>query len=268
MKKTALLLCLSGIFFIGIWLIAIPEGAALNLLEDAIGRDDIYLETNGFKKGLFYNFTAERIFLKKRNQGTADDTLLIFDEVSGSLNILSVLKLRPEMGFDCKMNAGKVAGTIRLTGEGAVKASGSGINTSGIPFLELLGIKGEGNLACSLHLSKGRGEARFSVDNAKISMDSSGFFLIPLSVFKDIRGAMIINDGTMEVRSFVLEGSGVYARAKGSIMENRIALNLELMLDSSFAAGYFVHAMIERYKVSPGYYVIPINASLFSKGGT
>lgn len=268
MKKAAILLCLSVIFFIGMWLIVIPEGVVLNLLEDATGRDDLYFEIKDFKKGLFCNFTAESIFLKKRNQGTSDDTILIVDEVNVSLNILSLFKLRPALVFDCKMNAGKIAGTIRLTGQGTVTASGSGISTSALPFLDLIGMKGDGNLEWSLHLNNGRGEARFSVDNAKINWDSSGGFLIPLSVFKDIRGDMVMNDGTMELRSIVLEGSGVYARAKGSIMKGRMAMNLELMMDSSFDVGEFDPTMIERYKVSPGYYVIPINTSLFRKAVT
>lgn len=268
MKKTALLLSLFVIFLIGLWNIAIPEGVILRHLETAPGREGIYLEMNGFKKGLFYNFTVDKILLKKKNQGADGSTLLIFDEVKGGLNITSLFKLRPQLVFDCKMNKGEIAGTVGLIDQDPLNVSGNGIGMSGLPILESFGIKGGGNLDWSLHLSQGIGEARFSVDQAKISMNSAALFSAPLSLIEEIRGVVEINDGNLEIQSLFLEGRGASARVKGNIIKGRVDLKMELMLDSTLDEDYFdptITEMLAGYKVSPGYYIIPINAGLFTK---
>lgn len=259
MKKAVFIIGFSAIFVIGLWLVAIPASLIIDRIEGSLDRyDNLYIQTEGFKKGLFYNVMAERILLKKRDAGISDGSLLILDSINARLNIMSLLKLSPELDFDCKMSSGVVKGSVKLIGNRSLKLIGNEIQIDGIPFLELLGIHGDGNLSWSLWLNGGTGEAKFSVDSMRLKNTSVGGVPLPLEIFKNIKGVVVINKETIDVKSFALEGKGVYARLKGSITEYNLNLNMELMIDSSFESGNIFRAMLEQYKVSPGYYVIPV----------
>jgi hypothetical protein len=65
---------------------------------------------------------------------------------------------------------------------------------------------------------------------------------------------------TITVKSLTLEGTGIYARMKGIIKEGDFDGNIEIMLDSSFDQYHLIQPLLERYKVSTGFYVIPHNA--------
>ncbi|MDH5203807.1 MAG: type II secretion system protein GspN, partial [Nitrospirota bacterium] len=64
------------------------------------------------------------------------------------------------------------------------------------------------------------------------------------------------------ISSLSLQGDGIYARVKGNIKKNVMDLTLELMQDSSSADKSSLLLFLENYKVSPGYYVIPIKGNV------
>ena len=70
------------------------------------------------------------------------------------------------------------------------------------------------------------------------------------------------NDNTAEVRSFAMTGTGVYARVKGTMHGNDMNMSLELMTDSSFESGFLFQVMLEKYRVSPGYYLVPLKGGI------
>ena len=265
MKRFAFIISLLPFIFLGLWLVAIPESLLKDLIAGSFNNSNVYLETEGFKKGLFYNFSIQKIFLKKKGDVISGEALAVFESVDGRLNIMSILKLRPELDFDCIMNHGEVSGAVQLMHNSNLKIKGSRIHTRGIPFLELLGIRGDGNLALSLWLNDGKGEIKFSVDEMDFQSTSLGVVYLPLDVFRKMRGLMLLENETLDIKSLALEGKGIYARVKGSIKEGMANLAMELMPDSSFESGNLFRIMLEKYRVSPGFYLIPIRSSLFNE---
>ena len=74
---------------------------------------------------------------------------------------------------------------------------------------------------------------------------------------------MDVTPGVVKVSSLALEGEGVYARLKGRILNgSAMDLTLEVMPEASFADRSFLIALIQGYKVSPGYYAIPIKGEM------
>lgn len=264
MKKPFLLIIFLPLFLFGTWFIAVPERLITDLLENSLGSNDLFLSAEGFEKGFFYNFSAERISLKRKSPDASDGPLLIFESIDGRLNFISLLRLAPELDFDCIMNNGRINGAVRLKGRGSIRINGDRMNISGIPFIESLGIHGDGDLAVNLLLNNGKGELKFSVDDARLVNTSLSGVFLPLEMFKNMKGIMAVNNGAVEVKSLSLEGRGVNARIKGIIKGSDMDLNMELTMDSSFESGPILMKMLEQYRISPGYYLLPIRYSLSS----
>ena len=132
-----------------------------------------------------------------------------------------------------------------------------------IPFFRALGFAGSrGVFSGDMNIENSRGEIRFALTNAAFESASFGGIVLPLEMFYKARGAMTINNKTVDIKSFALEGDGIYARIKGNITEGRASLTAELMPERSFKEKNYIFSMLEQYKVSPGYYSIPITSNL------
>ncbi len=263
MKRAALVISAVSFFVVGLWFIAIPEGLITDLVEEALHNDSFALEAEGLKKGLFYNITARRILLRKKGIGREfDDPLFVCDNVKGRADFLSLAGLNPELNFTCDMNGGGVSGEIRLTGNGEVNLRGNNLSLRRIPFLESLGIHGEAIFSGGLRLNNTTAELRFALVEARLEKTSLGGVFLPLDLFHDIKGAASMSSGTIEVRSATLSGNGVYARARGSVRGSNLDMILELMIDSSVKSEFPIEPLLEHYKVSPGYYIIPLKGEI------
>ena len=267
MKKATIACIAFFLFVIGIWMIAFPETLLKEFIEGSLQNDTLYLQSDGLKKGPFYRFSAERIVLKKATPGGGSgDELLVFQDVHFWLNFASLLRLNPEVGFRCKLNQGDIVGVIPVAGARGAWIEGTNIHIQEIPSLDSIGIKGEGTLTARLVVNKKGGEITLSVADARLKNTSLGGVFLPLELFHVIKGAAEMSNGTITVRSFTLEGRGVYARIKGNTRGRDLNMNFEFMVDSSFPS-MTVLSLIEQYKVSPGYYVIPLRGLLLSEGG-
>ena len=259
MKKAALIIAAALLLVTGLWFIAVPEGLIADVIENSLSRDYLYLKTEGVKKGLFYNFSAGRILLMKKGaEGSPDHPLLVFEDVRGRFEFLSLLTLGPELGFEGRMNEGVVRGLVRLTGQDTLMIKAGNIPIKGIPLFEPLGIYGDGTLSGSFLVRNNAGDLKFSVSDMRLERASLGGIFLPLDLFHEIRGAAILGNAATEIRSFAMSGTGIYARVKGSIGGSGMNLSLEVMTDPSFSAEPLFQLVLERYRVSPGYAVIPL----------
>ncbi len=269
MKKAALITALALFLVVGLWLVAVPESLVADIIENSLNRDYLYLKTEGVKKGMFYNFRAGRILLMKKSAGeSAESPLLELTDVRGRFSFLSVFTLSPELAFKGWMNGGEVKGRVRLTGKDRLVITGENIPVRGIPLLEPLGIYGDGTLSGSFVVRNNTGDLKFSVMDARFDRGSVAGVFLPLDLFHEIRGAASLSNDLVEIRSFAMSGRGIYARVKGSIRGTRMNLSLELMTDSSFTTEPLFQFVLERYRVSPGYAVIPLTGPVpETKGG-
>lgn len=268
MKKAAVIIIVLFFLIIGLWFIALPESLIKDLIGSSLSKEYLYLHTEGFKKGLFYNFSAERILLKKKGiNRDSDETLLIFHTIHGRFDFTSLFRLSPELSFDCRVDGGDVTGKVGLAGENGLVINGSNIHINGIPFLEPLGIHGEGILSGSFLVGNGTGELKFSITDARLKGTSLEGIFLPLNIFHEVKGAATINNETVEVQSLAMAGRGVYGRVRGSIRGTHLNMTFELMTDSSFKPEPLFRAILEQYKVSPGYYVIPLKGKILQTKG-
>jgi type II secretion system protein N len=250
------------LFLEGVWFIVLPESLIRGLLEGLFDSDYVYLRSEGFEKGLFYNFSADKLFLRKREGGEADTTLLGLNDVRGRLDFLSLLTFKPQMSFHCRLNDGEVTGMVGLTGQGSTTISSSEIHMTNVPFLESLGIKAEGVLSGSFSSKNNVGGLKVSLSHASFRNVSFGGAFLPLELFHEVRGAATITDGTVELQSLALSGYGVYGRVRGSARSGNMNMSFELMTEPSFRLQPLLQAMVEQYKVSPGYYVFPLRGEI------
>lgn len=263
MKKIVIAIVVLSVFIAGLWFVALPEDRMIDLIESSLKKDHLYLKTEGFKKGLFYNFSAETILLEKNDiNRNSEAALLTLYNVNGRVEFMSFFKLNPEFSFDCRIGNGVAAGKVGLTGKHSLMIRGDNIRINGIPFLESIGLYGDGILSGSYSVQDRKGEIRLSLSDAKLKSTYLGGVFLPLDLFNDIKGVLTINDETVEVQSLTMSGKGVYGRVRGSIKTNRMDMTLELMTDSSDATTALPLAMLEMYKAAPGYYVIPLKGEV------
>lgn len=258
MKKLVAALAVFLLLVIGLWYAAIPKDLLVNLLENSLPSQNLYLKTEGLEKGLFYNLRAERITLTNRASSLQ---FLSLDNIKAEISLSSLFKLDPALAFDCYMNNGKVSGTASFR-DNSITVNGSNINIQGIQFFELLGVRGNGHMTGHLWHSKGKGLMEFTIPDLKLESSSLGTAFLPLELFHEMRGALTLSGKTIEVRSFTMQGQGISARLKGKALGNYLDMNLEVMLDSSYTPSLMLQMMLKPYKISPGYYMIPIKTYL------
>jgi len=254
MKKITIIIAIGFSVFWGLWLVAVPEGLVTRFIENSLGKTSVKIETDGFKKGIFYNFTAESINVTGGN----NDPMLTIKNVEAGINFTSVARLAPQMNFHGDINNGKIYGNISLKGaDGMSKIKGNNINIHDIPVFGRCGIHGTGNFTFDLRQMNNRREIKFSLRDANIRGSFLGTGFLPLDMFQKAKGVLVMEDNLVSVKSLVLEGRGIYARVKGEIRGDNQNLKMEVMVDSSSKSEPSPPKIPERFKISPGYYILP-----------
>ncbi len=279
-KKIAVALVILLLFLWGLWFLAVPESFLADYLQRSLAGRSIALELTGFKKGVFYTLHVERASVNQRtprsNQPPASPpgegsgegpAFVVVQNLDIIPDILSFLKLRPRFNFSGQIGKGRMLGAAgRERGGVTATVHGEHIDIGSLPILAQSGIYGEGSLAFDFRWKESRGELVFSIDEARLSGVFAGNSALPLNFFKSVKGLLTLGN-TITVNSLVLEGPGVYARMKGEVREGSLDGRAEVMVDASFSQYPLLQPLLERYKVSPGYYVIPFShADLTSSG--
>ncbi len=246
-------LVIAAVIF-GLWYVVVTDRLLIYMMESSLG-DDLRVRVTDLKKGLFFDFEAAHMALKK-----SESVLVSVDDVKGRIHPLRLLLGQPALHLRGSLAGGGIdamIGPFRRTAD--VRVTGAHIGE--IPFVGFAGVEGTGTLSGQLTIAGGRGDVTFTVTDARLQTGSFGGIAVPLSMFHEARCAMSIQGEVVKVLSFSLEGEGIYARIKGEIAGRTLNLNLELMPDRSFKEAVFLSAL-GTYRVSPGYYVIPIRKTL------
>ena len=256
--KRFLIACIAGIFIVlGFWQIAVPGSLITDLIGKSLEEKGLHADFTGLKKGLFFNIESSQITLKK--SGTP---LLSIENAKARVNPLSLLALRLPVLFDGDLGGGRINGRVDLLHFDRSVVTIDKAEMEGISLFRALGLAGvRGIFSGEMKIENSSGEIRFALTNAVFESASFGGITLPLEMFNTARGAMSINNNTIDIKSFALEGDGIYARIKGHITEGKASLTAELMPERSFKEKNYLFAMLEQYKVSPGYYSIPITSN-------
>jgi type II secretion system protein N len=256
-KKILYVLIAIPLIFWGIW-IAFPETSIQSIIENSISSNKFRLEVKGVKKGLFYNLSVDNLTLK-----SSGEQLVSLTNIHSRVNPLSLIMFRLNLFFDGGIGGGTISGRTNLIrnkmqlGLDIKKA-----NISDIPLFKLIGIQGTGTISGRFTMIDNTGHVEFVTKDSSFEQAVFSGVKVPLNFFHSIRGSVDIKGNIINVVSVALEGKDIYARLKGVIKDAVMDLDMELMPGTSFIENPLFLAGLEKYKISPGYYVIPVKRDL------
>lgn len=253
MKKTLIACAAAVVIIIGLWLIVLPEDLILNRINATLKKDNLSIEIPGFKKGPFFTFHAPVLRLKK-----GETVLFTIGSLTGSINPLALVIMRLPLSFNGDMGGGTMVGHVDLLDwhdRFDIAIDKAGIERTAL--LSSLGLSGHGVLSGSLIAGEKCFELKFEIREAHITGSVHGLPILP-DFFYNVRGLIRASGDNLGIDSLWMEGRGLNARLKGNLKGRQADLTLEIMKDPSFADSSGLLQLMERYKVSPGYYVVPV----------
>lgn len=240
-----------------LWIVALPESVIIGLIENA-PKGGMTARAEGFEKGLFFNFRAERIAVVR-----GEDELLSLENVRGKLNPFSLMLFRLTLSLEGDVAGGRLEGSVNAAkGKTIAWVKVAGAQAEDMPFFKAMGLDAKGILNGEIDISGARGDIKFSVTEALIAGRSFSGVHIPLDLFYTAKGAMSIEGDTLTVTSFTFEGVDIYARVKGTARGAEIDLTVEIMPEAAFNDRSLALMPLEQYKISPGYYQVPAKGKL------
>jgi len=240
------------LFIILSWFFAIPDDLLKKKIEDSISSIDHYTvnsSISSFKKGLFFSFRADSLDVKNR-----DTHLFNITYISGRINPFSLIKGELLFSIRGKLGEGDIEGSFRLPQGGKLKITNANLRL--IDYLPQIGIETSGNISSDIILKDSAANITFDVPDLNIE-NVRGVSFPFINSFRHVQGALSLNEYMIKISSVSFEGTKGYARLKGAIDRGIMDLALELM-PSSQDVTQMELMLIQKYLVSPGYYVIPI----------
>lgn len=239
----------------GLWAVVIPESLFIDLIGRSLQANNLYADFVNPQKGLFYDFRSQSVILRK-----SGDTLLSIHNFAGRMNPFCLFLMKPTLSFRANIGGGTIEGKAILSrGKSQVHVRFDNLPIEEIPYLAEVGLSGGGLLSGELRLDDRVGDLRLSMNDVRLKDSSLLGITIPLDLFDKAQGIMTIREDRINISSLSLEGKGIYARVKGEVVGGMMDLTIEIMPDASLIMGKIPSfSMIENYKVSPGYYLIPI----------
>jgi type II secretion system protein N len=252
-KKFFVALALIPIIIWGIWL-AIPVSFLQDRIEGAIDDRNFSIGTEGLEKTLFYKVTIERLTLN----GYGKEHVSI-EDIQAPIKFLSLIRFQLNVSFDGDIGGGTISGDIiRTMNKKTIEMTFNNAHINDLSFLQHAGIEGTGTLSGSLSMTRGTGHVEFVTRDAQFQPVVLSDSIVPLNFFRSVRGALDIKNDVIYISSIALEGNDIYARLKGKIDNTFINLSMEIMPGKSLLDNQLFTGALEKYRVSPGYYVIPI----------
>jgi type II secretion system protein N len=256
-KLPVIVLAAVPVFFWIIWIV-FPETAIQTAIEDSVAGKFV-IEAQGLKKGLFYTVDIDALVLKG-----GKGELISVKNIRGHINPLFIPLLQLRLSGNGAVGDGDISGNLILS-RGKIKGflNFQKVGFGDLHFLKLTGIKGNGTLSGSVTISESAGHAEFVSRDAVFEEAEFSGVKAPLNIFHMVTGSLDLRGGIIEIVSLAFQGKDIYARLKGDIRGNMMDISMELMPGKSYIENPFVLAGLDAYKISPGYYIIPVKGNLF-----
>lgn len=238
-----------------VWTFGVPDSLIPKLINEGAAKKGYAVQAEGFKKGLLLSFRAGSLKVLK-----GKDELFTVSDLKGRISPLGLLTLKVGVVFGGYVGEGRLEGSAELLRKGyrlAVKFDD--IEAEALPMARRVG---NGYISGEADIRDGEGSVKFSV--SEIELKKSPFPGVPLppDIFKSAKGALTIEGDTVVVNSIFVEGRGLNARVSGRVKGDMLELKVELMPDEKVLPDFVMTALIGRYRVSAGYYVVPIKRRL------
>ena len=258
MKKILIISLITvPLIFWAVWIV-FPKNSIQSIIEDSIRSDKLGAEVKGLKKGLFYNLTVDGLTLK-----SSGDEQVSLNNIYGRINPLSFIILRLSISLDGGIGGGNFSGRTNLTkNKMQIELDIKKANIDKIPLLKHIGVQGTGTISGRFTMLDDTGHVEFVTEDSRFGPAIFSGVNVPLNFFNIIKGSVDIKGNIINVVSIALEGKDIHARLKGTIKNAFMNLDMELMPGISFIENPLFRGELEKYKVSPGYYVIPLKGNL------
>ena len=229
-----------------------------SLIGGSIRDGKLEIEIKGLKKGLFYNLSVERLIL--RSSGEEQVSL---DNIHARINPLTLVLLRLNLYFNGGIEGGTISGHMNLArNKMRMDVNVKEADIREIPLFKISGLQGTGTISGRFTMINGTGHVEFFTEDASFEPAIFSGITVPLNFFHSVRGSFDIKGNIINVLSVALEGKNIFARLKGIIKDGFMDLDMELMPGISFIENPLFVYGIEKYKVSPGYYLIPVKGKI------
>jgi type II secretion system protein N len=257
-KLPIIILAVIPVFFWMMWIV-FPETAIQTIIEDSVAGNQFVVEVQGLKKGFFYTVHIDALTLKG---GRGE--LISIKNIRSHINPLFIPLFQLRLSGNGAIGDRNITGNLTLSkGKIIGTLNFQKVGFGDLHFLKLTGIKGNGTLSGSVTISESGGHAEFVSRDAVFEETEFSGVKAPLNIFHIVTGSFDLRGDVIEVVSVAFQGEDVYARLKGDIRGNLMDISMELMPGKSYIENPFVLAGLEAYKISPGYYIIPVKGSLF-----
>ena len=254
------IICIAGLFGLvwAAWLVAIPADLIKDRAILEMEKAGLKAEFRGFSKGLLFSIKAESLTLSSETKEYAT-----FEDLIVSLNITSLLALRPTVIYSGTLGDGELEGNAWMRGEQyALNLKATDIDLAKVGLDRILtGLRAKGVAEISLELESGTGSLRFTASELNFSPYKYMGFALPLDLARTLRAAVTLDTDTVTVDSVSLDGDGIYARLLGTLARRRADLTLVLTPEPELEQSLPLFALLKKYEVTAGRYESPIRRS-------
>jgi type II secretion system protein N len=273
MKYRALYLALgipcAAVFFLCLTLLFTPNDAIRGVVVRAAENAGYSVEFTGFGKRFPFGLKARTLLISSEK-----GSLVRLDDAHVGLKFLPLLLGRLQLGYGGKIGTGELAGDVTLGKSPGWSVQARGVRLEDIPFFSSVAgarVKGELRLTGELKSPKGiaEGDLQLEVRGAQLAGIKLGDMPLPDASYQEVRGALRIGKGRALLKSFTLNGDGIYVRLKGDtplatpLANSPLNLTLEMMPKPAFLERQkFVFLLLTKYQSSPGAYSVPIHGTL------
>jgi type II secretion system protein N len=257
------------VFFLYLTLAFVPNDALKGVLVRAAANAGYTLECTGFGKSFPLGLKARTLEISS-DQGT----LLKLQDARVRLKLLPLLMARVQLRYRGKIGAGELAGDVTPGKAPGWSVQASDIRLEDIPFFSSVAgarVKGELRLSGGMKSPKGipEGDLQLEVRGAELAGVKLGDMPLPDASYQEVRGALRVEKGHALLKSFTLNGDGIYVRLKGDtplvnpLGNSPLNLTLEMMPKAAFLERQkFVFLLLLKYQSSPGAFSVPIHGTL------
>lgn len=251
-------ICFAFIFilpfiFWALWFV-FSESTIMNIMKDAAENHFLEIEIRGFKKGFLYDLFIDEVIIK-----SGQEEIMTLNNINSRINPFKLLIKNLDMSVEADSKKGKIKGFISLSKKNTNgKLEFKDLDLTALSFLGKRKIKGSGNISGSLIFNNSESHIEFISRNLSLEDIEISGIKTPASFFHSMSGAININNNLINIESVSFDGKNVYARLRGCIKDYIADATLEIMPDKNFTDNHLLFAGLEQYRVSPGYYLIPL----------
>lgn len=243
----------------GAWLLLLPAKEIATRIELAAAQNPpLSLRIIELRKHPLFWLSAEGASLYR-----GEELIVSAQEIVVRPDFASLLSRTPAALFKATVGGGTLNGTVTLKQKiPLLHADLRGASLERLGIFPLTGYRAEGVLSASADMTPLGGSLTFDIAEIKLADIKIMDFPLPVESLKKAQGKLVFAQDTVTLESVSLEGLGFYARAKGEIRGGQPDINVELMPDEAYFPDLLLSSVIGQYRVSKGYYVIPVKGPL------